>query len=102
MARSRKAGHPSSASCTRGGCTNESASTREKHLRTEAARDSDGQHKIAGSKNPKEIDWFDESIGGKPPQLYRTGIYRIEGESLTICSAANSRPTDFKTTPEDR
>jgi len=40
-------------------------------------------------------------LGDKPPALYRAGIYKVEGDTLTICSGAKTRPRDFKTTPED-
>ena len=67
---------------------------------------SGNQHWISGDKgrewfalressSPKSIDFYDK----KTPTI--RGIYKIEGERLTLCTAApgQPRPTEFSTSP---
>jgi len=53
--------------------------------------------KTDASKDPKEIDIIAAGGGGKGDTVY--GIYKLEGDILTICMSdkAETRPKEFKT-----
>jgi uncharacterized protein (TIGR03067 family) len=57
-------------------------------------------YKLNTSKNPKEIDMAGKDAKGKQETSY--GIYKLEGDKLTICMADSDkmedRPKEFKTT----
>ena len=60
----------------------------------------DGEFSIDVEKDPHEIDI--EFIEGPEAGNWSYGIYRLEGDSLTICLglAGAPRPTDFATSPK--
>lgn len=56
-----------------------------------------GTFKLDPSRTPR---WYDRTYSDGTPRL---GIYRLEGDSLTICLAGlgKERPTAFSTSPGD-
>jgi uncharacterized protein (TIGR03067 family) len=59
------------------------------------------EYRLDPSKNPKQID--QRFTGGALGPWIAKGIYKIEGETLTICYGGPNvaRPTDFTTKPGD-
>jgi uncharacterized protein (TIGR03067 family) len=69
-----------------------------------AAKEEGASYKIDGLKNPPQIDMLTKNESGKEEKLY--GIYRVDGDRLTICAIESDRPTDrpkeFKTAAGDK
>ena len=61
-------------------------------------------YKLDPTKSPAEIDLTETRANGKTETMY--GIYKLEGDTLTICAAMSDKPADrpkeFKTTPESK
>ena len=62
-----------------------------------------GTYVIRPEKTPKEIDLITRrtafmEFSGK--EVTSLGIYRIEGDKLTICESVTKRPTEFRTAPD--
>jgi uncharacterized protein (TIGR03067 family) len=53
-------------------------------------------YELAPTKDPKEIDFDIPSLG-----LAYKGIYKLEGDTLSICEHPEIRPTEFATKPGD-
>ena len=49
-------------------------------------------YKLDPSKNPNEIDMSGTKRDGKPETMY--GIYKFEGDKLTICAVKSDEPAD--------
>jgi uncharacterized protein (TIGR03067 family) len=67
------------------------ATTRKKFEKPEP--DTGGTYKVDAKKSPAEID-VTSTIGGKDTPT--PGIFKIDGDTLTICTADDARPTRFE------
>lgn len=54
--------------------------------------------KIDASAQPKRIDLV--GVTGTDEGKTLRGVYRIEGDRLTLCAGLIERPTEFRTTPD--
>jgi uncharacterized protein (TIGR03067 family) len=61
-------------------------------------------YKVDNSKTPHEIDMMTKGLTGKEEKMY--GIYKLEGDKLTICLAPSDKPEDrpkeFKTSADPK
>lgn len=61
-------------------------------------------YKLNPATTPPEVELTKTGADGKPSTLY--GIYKLEGDLLTICAAESDksadRPKEFKSTPENK
>jgi RNA polymerase sigma factor (sigma-70 family) len=64
-------------------------------------RDEIGSVKVDSTRQPKEIDIITRTAGGPPVDHGNPGIYKLDGDKLTVCYSFNpdvqSRPTEFDT-----
>jgi uncharacterized protein (TIGR03067 family) len=57
----------------------------------------DDDFEVAPEKSPKEMN-----IGTKPDSIWKkVAIYKLDGDTLTICDHSKERPKDFTTKPGD-
>src|SRR5262249_39118510 len=59
-----------------------------------------GSVKVDSTKQPKEIDIIARTAGGPPAAHQTPGIYKLDGDKLTVCYSSHdddgeSRPTAF-------
>jgi uncharacterized protein (TIGR03067 family) len=70
-----------------------------KLIATKGGKEDTVAYKVDNSKTPAEITTTETKPGGKTETSY--GIYKIDGDTLTICmvesSDAKDRPKEFKT-----
>jgi uncharacterized protein (TIGR03067 family) len=52
------------------------------------------KYTIDPAKTPKQMDWFVEEDPGRP--LHQPGIYKLEGDTLTVCMTAVGKPRPIK------
>ena len=74
--------------------------TADKLIATKDGKEEASTYKLDATKTPHEID-MTEPRNGKTETLY--GIYKLEGDTLTICLVPSSNPADrpkeFKSEP---
>lgn len=80
---------------------NKIKATKDKLIATKGGKEDPISYKLDPSKSPFEIDLTETKADGKSETMY--GIYRLEGDTLTICAAPSDKPADrpkeFKTAP---
>lgn len=73
--------------------------TADKMIGKKGGKDDPSTYKTDASKTPAHIDMVGKGFDGKDEKVY--GIYKLEGETLTICvvesDKAEDRPKEFKT-----
>ena len=73
--------------------------TADKMIATKNGKEDPVTYKLDPSKTPKEIDLAGKKFDGKDEKMY--GIYKLEGDKLTICMVESDKPADrpkeFKT-----
>ena len=78
--------------------------TSDKLTHQEGGKDVAISYKLDPTKTPHEIVMTKTKSDGKTETIY--GIYKLEGDTLTICGAESDKPADrpkeFKTAPGDK
>ena len=78
--------------------------TADKMIATKDGKDDPLSYKLDATKTPHEIDMTETKADGKTETMY--GIYKLEGDILTICAVPSTNPADrpkeFKTAPDNK
>jgi uncharacterized protein (TIGR03067 family) len=70
--------------------------TADKMIATKNGKEDPATYKLDTSKTPHEIDLVGKDSKGKEEKL--SGIFKVDGDKLTLCVAQGDRPKEFKTT----
>jgi uncharacterized protein (TIGR03067 family) len=78
--------------------------TADKLIATKKGKEDAVSYKVDATKTPAHIDVVEKKEGGKDQKMY--GIYKIDGDTLTICAVESEKPEDrpkeFKTAKDSR